>query len=296
MARTRLLKPQFFENEDLADLPMGDRLLFQGLWLHADRTGTLEDRPRRLKVSIFPYDDYDVDAALQRLMDSPGRFIIRYTVGAGRYIVIPTFGVHQRPHHKEPSGEFPALPKIVEAQPEIVEAQPLPNCALTLNPSPLTLNPSTPATQAGGASPPLTHSSTDVKEKAQVETLPCSIPSALEKIAAREKELAEKTTRAKKNSPPKKKTTRAKKSSKFVPPSVEDVKAYVNEKGYGFDAEVFIAHYETRGWYLSKGVKMVSWKSACTTWHKNEDRFTSGEDLKPLHDSGLGPKMPWETP
>ena len=43
--RTRLLKPGFFMNEELARLPVRARLLFAGLWCLADREGRLEDRP-----------------------------------------------------------------------------------------------------------------------------------------------------------------------------------------------------------------------------------------------------------
>ena len=44
MARARLLKPGFFTNEDLCELPAFGRLLFAGLWTIADREGRLEDR------------------------------------------------------------------------------------------------------------------------------------------------------------------------------------------------------------------------------------------------------------
>src|SRR5262245_4448792 len=61
MARARLLKPGFFTNEDLVELPPAARLLFAGLWTLADREGRLEDRPKRIKLAVLPYDDVDVD-------------------------------------------------------------------------------------------------------------------------------------------------------------------------------------------------------------------------------------------
>ena len=55
--------------------------------------------------------------------------------------------------------------------------------------------------------------------------------------------------------------------NKFVPPSIEEVKGLIMERGYRFDAESFIAHYTTNGWLVGKN-KMKDWKSACVTWEK----------------------------
>lgn len=54
----------------------------------------------------------------------------------------------------------------------------------------------------------------------------------------------------------------------FVPPTLEEVEAYVKEKGYHFEAETFIAFYESNGWKVGKN-PMKNWKSACVTWEKN---------------------------
>ena len=110
MARSRNIKPAFFKNEDLADLPFEARLLFAGLWCMADRAGRLEDRPRRLKVELFPYDDVDIDDLLRQLAESPGRFIIRYSVGGQGYVEISAFSQHQNPHKAECESKIPAAP------------------------------------------------------------------------------------------------------------------------------------------------------------------------------------------
>ena len=78
MARARNIKPSFFHNEELVELPFEVRLLFVGLWTLADRAGRLEDRPKRIKMAIFPADNVDVDAGLQGLEDSG--FIHRFEV------------------------------------------------------------------------------------------------------------------------------------------------------------------------------------------------------------------------
>jgi len=146
MARTRNLKPAFFKNEDLAELPPLARLLFAGLWCWADRDGRLEDRPKRLKAEVLPYDDCDVNSLLTLLADSPGKFIVRYEADGARYITIPQFATHQNPHQAEKPSEIPAL--IVQAPDKNCAStvqEPDKNSskrALTLLPSSLTLLPS----------------------------------------------------------------------------------------------------------------------------------------------------------
>ena len=78
MPRIRTIKPQFFLNEELSELPAMVRLLFIGLWTQADREGRLLDRPKRLKAEIFPYDNFDVEKGLRQL--SEAGFILRYKV------------------------------------------------------------------------------------------------------------------------------------------------------------------------------------------------------------------------
>jgi hypothetical protein len=108
VARARLLKPGFFANEDLAELPHSTRLLYAGLWTIADREGRLEDRPRRIKAAIYPYDDTDVVAGLDAL--AAAGFIARYSADGIDCIVIPTFLSHQKPHIREAASELPAPP------------------------------------------------------------------------------------------------------------------------------------------------------------------------------------------
>lgn len=105
--RSRNLKPGFFKNEDLAALPAVARLLFAGLWLASDMEGRVEDRPRRIKVEILPYDDCDVDELLWQLHE--GNFIYRYQIGEERFLWLPTFHQHQNPHPRETKSVIPAF-------------------------------------------------------------------------------------------------------------------------------------------------------------------------------------------
>jgi hypothetical protein len=105
MARSRNLKPGFFTNDLLAEVPPLGRLLFAGLWTLADREGRLEDRPKRIKAQLFPYDDCDVDALLREL--AKRQFIQRYQVDGLRIIQVTTWCKHQNPHIKEPGSTLP---------------------------------------------------------------------------------------------------------------------------------------------------------------------------------------------
>jgi hypothetical protein len=106
MPRARNIKPAFFKNEQLVELDFDRRLLFIGLWCLADREGRLEDRPKRIKMEIFPADDVNIDAALNDL--AKAGFIVRYEVGDGAFIEVLNFTKHQRPHHKEQASTIPA--------------------------------------------------------------------------------------------------------------------------------------------------------------------------------------------
>lgn len=111
MPRARNVKPSFFKNEVLIELPFEARLLFIGLWILSDRKGRLEDRPKRIKMEIFPGDNLDMEALLN-LLHRDG-FIKRYVkapcehhTGTMQFnvsvIQVVTFNEHQHPHRDEP--------------------------------------------------------------------------------------------------------------------------------------------------------------------------------------------------
>lgn len=116
MARSRNIKPGFFHNDDLAELPPLDRLLFAGLWTIADREGRLEDRPKRIKAQVLPYNDHDVDQALDRLAEGPDPFVVRYQADGVTYLQITGFARHQNPHRGEAKSVIP--PPAAESAPD----------------------------------------------------------------------------------------------------------------------------------------------------------------------------------
>ena len=61
------------------------------------------------------------------------------------------------------------------------------------------------------------------------------------------------------------------KKEKFIPPKLEEVKAYASEKQYaGFNAEKFHAHYQSNGWKVGKN-PMKDWKAAVRYWATNNE-------------------------
>lgn len=105
MARARNIKPGFFKNADLVETTFETRLLFIGLWTLADREGRLQDRPKQIKMELFPADNVDVDACLNDLAQFD--FIRRYVADGKRVIQIVNFSKHQIPHGKEADSQLP---------------------------------------------------------------------------------------------------------------------------------------------------------------------------------------------
>lgn len=120
MSRARLIKPGFYKNEQLAECSILARFIFPGLWMLADRRGRLEDRPKRIKAEVLPYDDGDVNALLDEL--ARHGLLARYEVGQLRLIQILGFEKHQRCHVREPESTYPdrdgAMPSTEKAMPE----------------------------------------------------------------------------------------------------------------------------------------------------------------------------------
>jgi hypothetical protein len=148
MARARNIKPALFKNEVLGVADPLLTLLFEGLWLLADREGRLEDRPLRVKGELFPYrDGLDIDSMLNWLAENG--FIVRYQVGAKRYIEIDNFVKHQNPHKNEPESEIPCAsdgciaPEKIGTSTELIGSAPADSLSLD-SPSSDSLIPQSP--------------------------------------------------------------------------------------------------------------------------------------------------------
>lgn len=63
---------------------------------------------------------------------------------------------------------------------------------------------------------------------------------------------------------------------RFVPPTLEEVRAYCQERGNGVDPEGFADFYTANGWKQGRGKAIVDWRAAVRTWEKRE-REQAGE-------------------
>lgn len=59
------------------------------------------------------------------------------------------------------------------------------------------------------------------------------------------------------------------KRKNFVKPSLDDIRAYCQERNKGIDAEKFYDYYESNGWKVGKN-PMKDWKATVRTWERNE--------------------------
>lgn len=124
MARARNIKPGFCKNEDLAECTVTARLCFALLPMLADRDGRLEDRPKRIKGELFPFDSIEVEPLLAELEQHD--LIARYIFNGLGLIQILGFRKHQNPHHREPASTLPPHPSLrLDADGKYIHAVPM---------------------------------------------------------------------------------------------------------------------------------------------------------------------------
>lgn len=114
MPRIRTIKPEFWQNEELADCSAEARLLAIGLLNFSDDEGYFKASPRTIRVQIFPFQDdsTNVLGMLQEL--SSGGYLRLFEGSDGReYGHIVNFTKHQRVDKPKPS-EIKHLEKFQE--------------------------------------------------------------------------------------------------------------------------------------------------------------------------------------
>lgn len=71
--------------------------------------------------------------------------------------------------------------------------------------------------------------------------------------------------------------------SRFIKPSIDEVKAYAKDMGYyGFNADRFIAYYESNGWKVGRN-PMKDWRAAVRNWHA-KDKAETAPKMQPTYD------------
>ena len=62
---------------------------------------------------------------------------------------------------------------------------------------------------------------------------------------------------------------------RFVKPTVEEVRAYCQERNNGIDAQQFVDYYESKGWLIGKN-HMKDWKASVRTWENRRKGESNG--------------------
>lgn len=93
MARIRTIKPDFWTDEKIVELPMEVRLFFIGSWNFADDNGNLQRSAKKLKMQIFPADAIDCEPLIQELLTHG--LLTEYEVDGEKFLHIKGFKAHQ---------------------------------------------------------------------------------------------------------------------------------------------------------------------------------------------------------
>ena len=64
---------------------------------------------------------------------------------------------------------------------------------------------------------------------------------------------------------------------RFIKPSLDEVKAYCQERENNIDAEHFIDYYESNGWKVGGKSAMKDWKAAVRNWERRRTDTNSTE-------------------
>lgn len=67
-------------------------------------------------------------------------------------------------------------------------------------------------------------------------------------------------------------TKRSRKKKEFIPPSLDEVEQYVEEKGMVIDAKYFFDFYAAGEWHDSSGKPVNNWKQKALTWNRREQK------------------------
>lgn len=77
--------------------------------------------------------------------------------------------------------------------------------------------------------------------------------------------------------------------TRFTPPTVEDVQAFISENGYPVDAERFVSYYESNGWRVGKN-PMKDWQATVRTWaRRDSEQQTKTVKANPALDYQMRP-------
>ena len=124
MARIRSIKPEFWTSEQIVECSPHARLLFIGLWTFCDDNGIHPASCKRLKMEIFPGDDFterDLDTMIGELLASG--LVEQYSVANRDYWIVTGWAKHQKvdkptyrhppPNCEEKAKNSPTSPRML---------------------------------------------------------------------------------------------------------------------------------------------------------------------------------------
>ncbi len=114
MARIRSIKPEFFTSEQIAECSANARLMLIGLLCFADDSGIHPDSCARIKMEIFPSDEFSREQIEEwlRELESVG-LVVRYSVKNQRLVRVTGFTKHQK--IDQPTYRFPLESGVIPA-------------------------------------------------------------------------------------------------------------------------------------------------------------------------------------
>ncbi len=81
------------------------------------------------------------------------------------------------------------------------------------------------------------------------------------------------------------------KHTRFIPPTVDEVRTYCQENGYQIDPEYFVDYYTANNWMAGKN-KMKDWKATVRNWNRREMEKHPTVDKKKPTLSVMFPPVP----
>lgn len=98
MARSRMIRPEFWDDEKLATIPIEARLVFIGLWNHSDDYGVVKGNVIWLRNHVLPYEDSLSPHVFQSWLDDIEKIgcILSFSHNGEKYYYIKNFNVYQK--------------------------------------------------------------------------------------------------------------------------------------------------------------------------------------------------------
>ncbi len=264
MARIRTIKPEFWMDEDLAEVSETARLMAIALLNMADDEGWFRAHPALVQSSCFPFhtNSTTVPECLSELAEIG--YISIHTGSDGKeYGVITNFTAHQRISKPQKSK---IAPLVTGKQAQVIDSKETDTHSATVPHSFHTHSATVPHSVAVGK-----EQGTGNREQGMEQGKGRGVGKGKPRAAPKSGTVRESsgndpgTDAGSGAAAPKKSRSR---SSPFRPPTISEVRQYANERGSPIDPEQFVDHYTANGWMRGK-TKIRDWKACFRTWEKN---------------------------